>query len=599
MRFFIKQLLFLTFWSSGPVLALGLGDIRLYSYLNDHLHAEIQLLSAGEAEPGDFKLRLIEDRNERQDYDPHAFALRSLRFDIVRPAGGEAVIRVTSTQRVREPIVAFLLELTAPNVVIQRDYTLLLDPPPYITNPLAKGATTTGQITGRRTPKPAPPREGKANSVYGPVRDGDTLSHIALRTRPSRDVSIYRMTRALYRHNPEAFINGDIDRLRKGARLEVPSLQEIRGTSVKAEARSSKTAVPVQTYPVRAATPTTAEKTPVRPSSRPSQKARSAEQKSQDVLRLVTAHRDAPGVLQPGAQKQRLKTELKEVSQDLKSVREENRILKARVAQMELLLRGLREQALRMVATQQSSGAAAAKSKPKPKALAKVETRGMEPKQPQQAPTVGDWAKSLFEWLWWTSLVLAVAVVVFALLLLRRKDEFARARRDAFATTSEFFEEAIHRAYDVNLPTEEAAAVGRAPAAASAEQSKSNVISNQLAGLRTEIDTNAAYGRYAAAKAALEQALALAPSDLELIVKAFELARLQEDVESFTAWVGRAGHILAKRAPAIWQSIVREGRAWIPDHPVWKQFKDTSSEADDTSSEFEETRSYATGRKPG
>ncbi len=602
MRFFLKQLLFLTFWSSGPVLALGLGDIRLYSYLNDHLRAEIQLLSIGEAEPGDFKLRLIEDRNERRDYEPNAFALRSLRFDIVRPNGGQAVIRVTSAQRVREPIVAFVLELTAPNVVIQRDYTLLLDPAPYITNPISKGTTATGQITRGRTPKPAPPREREADSVYGPVRDGDTLSHIALRTRPSRDVSIYRMTRALHRRNPEAFINGDIDRLRKGARLEVPSLQEIRGTSVKVEAGSNKTAVPVETYPVRAANPTTVDKTPVRPSSRPSQKTRPAEQKSQDVLRLVTEHRDAPGVIQPGAQRQRLNTELKEVSQNLKSVREENRILKARVAQMELLLRGLREQALRMVATQQSSGAAAAKSKPKPKpkALARVETPSVEPKQPQQTPTtVGDWAKSLFEWLWWTSLVLAVAVVVFALLLLRRKDEFARARRDSFATTSEFFEESIQRAHDVNLPTEEAAAVGQTREAESAEQPKSKIISNQLAGLRTEIDTNAAYGRYAAAKAALEQALALAPSDIELMVKAFELARLQEDVESFTAWVGRAGHILARRAPAIWRSIIREGRVWIPDHPIWQQFKDTSAEDEDTSSEFEETRSYAAGRKPG
>lgn len=593
MQFFFKQLLFLTLWSSGPVLALGLGDIRIYSYLNDPVDAEIHLLSAGATVPDGLKLRLVGDPNERPDYESYSFPLRSLRFDVVHRKDRPAVIKVTSTHRVREPILAFVLELTAPNVSIQRDYTLLLDPPPYVNNPLAKGARVSEQVKSPPAPKPRSAHKGGDAAAYGPVRNGETLSQIAVRTRPSHDISIYRMTQALFRRNPEAFINGDIDRLRKGARLEVPSLGEIGGRT--------QTAFKTTTVPVSAARAASTEKKPAQsipPSPRTSQR---KDQKAQDVLRLVSPNTGAQEteVSGPSPQKQRLKKELKEVTQYLSSIREDNQVLRARVAQMELLLGKLRKQALRMVASQKpkstlASTAPRPKTGSKPRESTKVETLSPESQPLAQTPVLGEWAKSALEWLWWFSLALAVAVVVFALLLMRRKDEVARARQASLTATREMPEISIQLSHDVSdVPTEEVAGIDGAPEEEASEEPEEK----NLANLRTEVDTNAAYGRYAAAKQALDQALAIAPSDIELIVKAFELTRLQEDVEGFAAWVNRAGKNVAKRAPAIWESISREGRAWIPDHPVWQQFEETPAAGEDASSALEETRSQASNRR--
>jgi hypothetical protein len=294
-------------------------------------------------------------------------------------------------------------------------------------------------------------------------------------------------------------------------------------------------------------------------------------------------------------QKQRMKKELREVTQDLSSIREGNQILRARVAQMELLLRKLRKQAQRMAAIQNPKGTSAntvPRLRPgsKPSELTKVETPDPKSQPLAETSVVGEWAKSVLEWLWWFSLILAVAVVVLALLLMRRKDEVARARQASLTATREMPEISIRPSHDVSdIPTEEVAAIDGVPEEEAVEEPEQM----NLANLRTEIDTNAAYGRYSAAKQALDQALAIAPSDIELIVKAFELTRLQEDMEGFAAWVNRAGKDVAKRAPAIWESISREGRAWIPDHPVWQQFEEIPADGEDASSALEETRSQA------
>ena len=57
------------------------------------------------------------------------------------------------------------------------------------------------------------------------VRLGDTLTRVAGRTQ-HRGVSLDQMLTALYRNNPQAFIGGNIDRLRAGAVLAVPSAEQ-------------------------------------------------------------------------------------------------------------------------------------------------------------------------------------------------------------------------------------------------------------------------------------------------------------------------------------------------------------------------------------
>ncbi len=64
----------------------------------------------------------------------------------------------------------------------------------------------------------------KAKS-YGPVKSGQTLWAIAYKTRP-RGVSRLKMMNALHKFNPSAFDKGNINRLKKGAMLNLPVSKE-------------------------------------------------------------------------------------------------------------------------------------------------------------------------------------------------------------------------------------------------------------------------------------------------------------------------------------------------------------------------------------
>ncbi len=58
--------------------------------------------------------------------------------------------------------------------------------------------------------------------------DADTLSDIALRVRPDTSVSIQQTMLALQELNPGAFVDGNINQMRSGQVLRVPSLDEIQ-----------------------------------------------------------------------------------------------------------------------------------------------------------------------------------------------------------------------------------------------------------------------------------------------------------------------------------------------------------------------------------
>jgi pilus assembly protein FimV len=72
---------------------------------------------------------------------------------------------------------------------------------------------------------PAQPAPSAADEYR--VRPGDTLSRIAGRTQRS-GVSLDQMLVSLYRGNPQAFIENNMNRLRSGVVLSVPSAERRR-----------------------------------------------------------------------------------------------------------------------------------------------------------------------------------------------------------------------------------------------------------------------------------------------------------------------------------------------------------------------------------
>ena len=82
---------------------------------------------------------------------------------------------------------------------------------------LACGPALAAPASGGDTPSPA-------GTVQ--VQDGDMASVLAFRLKP-RGATIEQMMVALLRHNPEAFIQGNVNLLRNGAVLRMPEAEEV------------------------------------------------------------------------------------------------------------------------------------------------------------------------------------------------------------------------------------------------------------------------------------------------------------------------------------------------------------------------------------
>ena len=111
------------------VQALGLGDIRLHSALNQPLDAEIELISATDGELESLKATVAATETfaeyglERPDF------LDTLIFSVTQDASGRSILKVSSRTPVTEPVVTLLIEANWSRGQLLREYTVLLDPP--------------------------------------------------------------------------------------------------------------------------------------------------------------------------------------------------------------------------------------------------------------------------------------------------------------------------------------------------------------------------------------------------------------------------------------------------------------------------------------
>ncbi len=146
--------------------ALGLGDIRLSSALNEPLRAEIELFVATLDELDNLTIQLASlDTFERYDLDRPLF-LSSLQIRLVKSGSIEGnFVRITSREPVTEPFITFLVEASWSRGRLLREYTLLLDPPTFapppatqstqaVTAPTRAAQTDRGQIQ-RPAPQPS------------------------------------------------------------------------------------------------------------------------------------------------------------------------------------------------------------------------------------------------------------------------------------------------------------------------------------------------------------------------------------------------------------------------------------------------------------
>ena len=252
----------LAFFFVNQVYALGLGNLKVLSALDEPLVAEIELKSVTESELESLEVNLGSAEDfQRAGIDREAF-LGQLEFR-VRKVGNPA-IRINTTQPVKEPFLHFLIRAEWSDGKLIREYTALLDPPLYaaqqsiaVNTPdiveqpeqgsgsmsVAQQPTVTQQPEVESEPVPQPQAQTSVSEFsgaeYGLTERGDTLWNIASRldVRGS-DANIFQIMIALLRENPQAFVDNNINRLKVGQILRLSDLDSVSSIS-KGEASST------------------------------------------------------------------------------------------------------------------------------------------------------------------------------------------------------------------------------------------------------------------------------------------------------------------------------------------------------------------------
>jgi pilus assembly protein FimV len=263
---------------AGAVFALGLGDVRLESFLNEPLRASVDLLNLGGLHEDEIKIRLATTEDFAKLGVERNYFLTSIKFDVVADGHGGARILISSEEPVLEPYLDFIVEARWPSGRLIREYTVLVDPQVFskatpvvsaskrveevegIQAPAKKngkvtakgaahdeeddtlgawgteggsGGTHVGVRGAELAPGAMPHRNYNAATSDAPapgsrymVHRDQTLWDIASRAKPA-GASVHQTMLDIQRLNPDAFINGNINRIKAGYIIYIPSAGEI------------------------------------------------------------------------------------------------------------------------------------------------------------------------------------------------------------------------------------------------------------------------------------------------------------------------------------------------------------------------------------
>jgi pilus assembly protein FimV len=234
--------------------ALSLGAIRVLSSLGEPLRAEVNLIDLTEAQARSLRPSLGKsDAYESMglDYNPD---LETMQFNLQRSPDGRAVLQLNNSRPVTSVFVDIVLEVSWAAGKVTRNFTLLLTPPqtdsataaavpvtpvlplataatPATAAPPAEPATAASAPSHPLVDKPAVPTvAAPASKKSVRVVRGDTAGQLAMQNLPVQ-VSLDQMLLAVLRSNPNAFVAGNVNRLKTGAVLSMPTAADATGVA--------------------------------------------------------------------------------------------------------------------------------------------------------------------------------------------------------------------------------------------------------------------------------------------------------------------------------------------------------------------------------
>ncbi len=251
--------------------ALGLGRISVQSALGEALRAEIDILEISADETASLRVGVAPAEAFRAAGLEYSAAVVSVQVSLQKRPDGRSYLRLSSPRPITDPFVDLILEASWASGRVVRDYTMLFDPPstrqsggagapavptaPLLsrpatpsspsasdartsppsaaTRPAARPVPVVKAPPARPGSEPKPPATGQQVAVS----KGDTAGKIAAQNKPA-SVSLDQMLVALLRNNPDAFIGGNINRLKSGAVLDIPAEGDAQTVSAGDASRS-------------------------------------------------------------------------------------------------------------------------------------------------------------------------------------------------------------------------------------------------------------------------------------------------------------------------------------------------------------------------
>lgn len=236
--------------------AAGLGKLTVISGLGEPLNAEIELLSTTPEELSTLTAAIApEEAYAVQGLERNSLH-SAIQVEVGKKPDGAPILRLSTRQPVSDPFLDMLIQVDWATGRLLREYTVLLDPPGYSNNTATGGAavnapsvqsaapseTTSPVEQGDTSGSPAAgqPSSGASSNTQAASQEepstpeqeyrtaeGDTLSAIARRTQ-MEGVSLEQMLAGLYNANEDAFVGGNMNRLKVGQIIRVPSSEELQ-----------------------------------------------------------------------------------------------------------------------------------------------------------------------------------------------------------------------------------------------------------------------------------------------------------------------------------------------------------------------------------
>jgi len=583
--------------------AAGLGKLSVTSALGQPLAAEIELFAADKAELDSLSASLASDQAFRDAHVDFAPVLSSLRFSVEQRPNGKAVLKVTSSRPVNDPFVDMLVELSWASGRLVREYTMLLDPPGMATSqtvtpvavvmppqaPVSKPAPASKPATAAQAPMmaapapkaaapaaaskpvpaPAPQQAAAPESVM--VKRGDTLAAIAKRVQPE-GVSLEQTLLGLYRDNAQAF-NGNMNRLKAGKTLNLPSAEQMAAITQKEAMREiklqsedwrayrQKLAAAVSAAPEAETAPEQASSGKITP--KVEDRAKPAPEAQKDVLKLSKTPPSSAATAAKADEARALQEKLRAQEEDATAREKALKESDQRVAMLEKQVQDM-QQLVEMKEKALTEAPAPAAPKPAPAAAVPV----VKPPPASTEPAASWYAPLLANPMYWGG---GLAALGLGGVLWWMMAGGGRRRQGTAAS----LDDSIMSGGDVRPNT----IIGAASGGSVNTGDTSFLTDFSQAGLGSidthdvdpiaEAEVYMAYGRDAQAEEILKEAVVKNPDRHEIRVKLLEIYAARRNTTAFESVAGELYAALGSKQSPLWDKACEMGRSIDPTNPLY------------------------------